>query len=562
LLGVIAMALPNNPERTPLLSQPKRRDSDINSAACDFNISTSITQNDLSKVRRSSAVSRTLLDEEATTDETLEASTSSLTPTTSIGHVVSVLLIGSFISNADSSLLFATHPIIASEFNALQDSSWLLTSFALAQAATQPLYGKSSDIYGRKTMLLLAYTLFAVGCGLVGLGTSMSTLIVGRVISGAGSSGMTALVSILITDLVPLRDVATWRSYVNVVATTGRSIGGPLGGWLADVVGWRYSFIGQVPLAGLAIVLVAITLPSHPHDSLDESTAHDKLARIDFIGALLLTISILGLLLPLEIGGDRIPWSSPAIILLFIAAAVFGVLFLAIEGWVAKEPIIPLALLRQRGVIIPSIVTFFQTAAQIGLMFAVPLYFQVTASASNAVAGAHLVPAVVGNAIGGILSGIIINRTGRYKALILVATIVSSIGYLLLILRWHGNTGWAESLYISPGGFGTGVVQSALFISLQAAIDPAYTAIAASTLYLTSSVGMLAGMAGVSAVLQGTLRSGLNRRLDNLGLSEQLKLRIIEKAVSDVHYVDKAIPSISKAVAGSYVDALTWTHGT
>lgn len=556
------MALPNNPERTPLLSQPKRRDSDINSAACDFNISTSITQNDLSKVRRSSAVSRTLLDEEATTDETLEASTSSLTPTTSIGHVVSVLLIGSFISNADSSLLFATHPIIASEFNALQDSSWLLTSFALAQAATQPLYGKSSDIYGRKTMLLLAYTLFAVGCGLVGLGTSMSTLIVGRVISGAGSSGMTALVSILITDLVPLRDVATWRSYVNVVATTGRSIGGPLGGWLADVVGWRYSFIGQVPLAGLAIVLVAITLPSHPHDSLDESTAHDKLARIDFIGALLLTISILGLLLPLEIGGDRIPWSSPAIILLFIAAAVFGVLFLAIEGWVAKEPIIPLALLRQRGVIIPSIVTFFQTAAQIGLMFAVPLYFQVTASASNAVAGAHLVPAVVGNAIGGILSGIIINRTGRYKALILVATIVSSIGYLLLILRWHGNTGWAESLYISPGGFGTGVVQSALFISLQAAIDPAYTAIAASTLYLTSSVGMLAGMAGVSAVLQGTLRSGLNRRLDNLGLSEQLKLRIIEKAVSDVHYVDKAIPSISKAVAGSYVDALTWTHGT
>ena len=137
------MALPNNPERTPLLSQPKRRDSDINSAACDFNISTSITQNDLSKVRRSSAVSRTLVDEEATIDESLEASTSSLTRTTSIGHVVSVLLIGSFISNADSSLLFATHPIIASEFNALQDSSWLLTSFALAQAATQPLYGKS-----------------------------------------------------------------------------------------------------------------------------------------------------------------------------------------------------------------------------------------------------------------------------------------------------------------------------------------------------------------------------------------------------------------------------------
>ncbi|KAL6703416.1 hypothetical protein ACN47E_009675 [Coniothyrium glycines] len=557
------MASPNpadETERTPLIAHPNRRDSDINSAAFDFNISTRITSNDLSRVRRSSAISKTVVDEESTLDDSLAASTSTLTPPVAIGHVVSVLLIGSFISNADASLLFATHPVIASEFDALHDSSWLMTSFALAQAASQPLYGKLSDIYGRKTMLLLAYALFAAGCALVGVGTSMPMLIFGRVISGAGSSGMTALVSILITDLVPLRDVATWRSYVNVVATTGRSIGGPLGGWLADVVGWRWSFIGQVPLAGLAIVLVAITLPSRSHEDLQETSVKSRLARIDFVGALFLSLSILGLLVPLEIGGDRVPWSSPTIILLFIAAAVCVLLFLAAEAWIAKEPIIPLVLLRQRGVIVPSFVTFFQTAAQVGLMFAIPLYFQVTAGASNTVAGAHLVPAVVGNAVGGILSGIIINKTGRYKALILVATIASSSSYLLLILRWHGNTNWAESLYIFPGGFGTGIVQSALFISLQAAIDPAYTAIAASTLYLTSSVGMLSGMAGVSAVLQGTLRKGLAQRLDKLGFSDQVKREIIGKAVSDVHYLDKATPVIANAVAGSYINALTWTH--
>jgi MFS family permease len=134
----------------------------------------------------------------------------------------------------------ATHPVIASEFKALDDSSWLLTSFALASASTLPLYGKLSDIYGRKDLLIIAYLIFAIGLVLVGVGRSMGMLIVGRVVSGAGASGMTALVSILITDLVPLREVASWRAYVNVVATTGRSMGGPVGGLLADTVGWRW----------------------------------------------------------------------------------------------------------------------------------------------------------------------------------------------------------------------------------------------------------------------------------------------------------------------------------
>ncbi|KAJ4372895.1 hypothetical protein N0V83_003186 [Neocucurbitaria cava] len=388
----------------------------------------------------------------------------------------------------------------------------------------------------------------------------MSTLILGRVISGAGSSGMSALVSILITDLVPLREVATWRSYVNVVATTGRSIGGPLGGWLADSVGWRWSFLGQVPLASIAIILIAIVLPSRVQHHLDDRPQGSRLARIDFVGATLMTLSILGLLIPLEIGGDRVPWTSPIITILVTGSAVFGALFLATEAWVAKEPIIPLPLLRQRGVVVSSFVMIFQSAAQIGLMFAVPLYFQVTAGATNTVAGAHLVPAVAGNAIGGILSGIIIHRTGRYKALILVATIVAATGYLLLILRWHGDTNWLESLYIFPGGFGMGIVQSALFISIQAAIDPAFTAIATSTLYLTSTVGFLAGLAGVSAVLQEALRKGLDRRLTNLGFPDGKKWSIIERAVSDVHYIDEAKPPIAKAVMGSYIEALTWTH--
>lgn len=563
-------AIPST-ERTPLLSQ-----SVDTSSSSSLILSSSDASGDVPDTGSFFPDRDVLHNEEACIDSKQETAAAAIAA--SVGHIVCVLLIGTFISNADSSLLFATHSIIASEFNALHDSSWLLTSFALAQAATLPLYGKLSDIYGRKWLLLLAYTLFALGCFLVGIGGSMPELIAGRVISGLGASGMTALVSILITDLVPLRDVATWRSWVNIVATTGRSIGGPLGGWLADSVGWRWSFLGQVPFAGVAIILAWLVLPTRVHHHLDEDAKANKFARIDFLGAILMASSILSLLLPLEIGGDRIPWSDYRIALLFAAALIFGLLFLAAEGWVAKEPIIPLSVLRHKEVLLSSLIMICQVGAQVGLMFAVPLYFQVTANASSTVAGAHLVPAVFGNAIGGLISGAVIKRTGRYKALTLGATGVASLAYLLLILRWHGNTNWLESLYIFPGGFGSGIANSTLFISIQAALDPRYAAIAASTLYLASSIGMLGGMAGVSAVLQQFLRVNLDARMTQVGFvgDKKMKVRlfhlrpsrfqltrmqIIESAVSDVHYIDKVNPLVAKVIVASYVEALTWTHG-
>ncbi|KAJ4343929.1 hypothetical protein N0V95_006531 [Ascochyta clinopodiicola] len=508
-----------NTERTPLLSRCGSTSSSSSSS-----LSSSDASSESSDARSCPPCHAPSLDEEARLESKPEPSLATIP--TSVGHIVCVLLIGTFISNADSSLLFATHTVIASEFNALHDSSWLLTSFALAQAATLPLYGKLSDIYGRKSLLLLAYALFALGCFLVGIGTSMPELIIGRVISGFGASGMTALVSILITDLVPLREVATWRSWVNIVATTGRSIGGPLGGWLADSVGWRWSFLGQVPFAGIAIVLVWMILPTRVRHHLDEETKGTKFARIDFLGAIFMTLSILSLLLPMEIGGDRIPWSDHRIALLFAAALAFGVLFLVVEGRVAKEPIIPLSVLRHKEVLLSSLIMVCQTSAQVGLMFAVPLYFQVTAKASSTAAGAHLFPAVFGNAIGGLIAGSVIKKTGRYKALTLGATGVASLAYLLLILRWHGNTNWLESLYIFPGGFGTGIASSTLFISIQAALDPSFTAIAASTLYLASSIGMLGGMAGVSAVLQQSLRANLDERFTHMGFSDHKRLKV------------------------------------
>lgn len=154
--------------------------------------------------------------------------------------MVNVSRTGVFIANADTSLVLATYGRISSDFNSLDNTSWLLTGYMLSMCGTQPLYGKLSNIFGRKPLLLLSYVLFALGNFVTGFAGNMSVLVLGRVIAGAGGAGMSSIVSFLVADMVPLRELASYRSYVNVVQTIGRSCGGPLGGKMAEVMGWRW----------------------------------------------------------------------------------------------------------------------------------------------------------------------------------------------------------------------------------------------------------------------------------------------------------------------------------
>ncbi|KAH7363260.1 major facilitator superfamily transporter [Plectosphaerella cucumerina] len=477
-------------------------------------------------------------------------------------RIICILLIGTFTANADGSLVLATHPTIASEFNALSASSWLFVSFSLAGAATQTMYGKLSDIYGRRALLIAAYSLFAIGCVLVGIGRSMGQVILGRVISGCGGSALSVLAMLLITDLVPIRDAAAWQAGLNLAATTGRSLGGPVGGWLADTIGWRWSFLGQVPIFLLAILLCLIYLPKHTENAktqFDEPKG-SSLARIDFLGAALLALTILAFLVPIEIGGTKVPWTHPVIFVLLGTAIVFAGLFAATEEWWAEEPIFPLDLLRHRDIVLGYVVSSAQAAAQLGLMFAVPLYFQVTQRASNTVAGAYLFPAVAGNAVGAIVSGIIIKRTGQYKKLLILATMISASSYLLLFLRWHGHTGVWESLYIFPGGLGTGIVQSAIFIAVQAAVNPSHKAPALGGIWLTVSVGAIIGLAAVSAVTIEVMKWRLDDLLGLMGFDEVARLEIITNAASNVDYLDKADRGVSAAIISAYVEGLSASH--
>ncbi|KAE8450081.1 hypothetical protein EG329_006862 [Mollisiaceae sp. DMI_Dod_QoI] len=486
-------------------------------------------------------------------DEALEEATKPRSP---LG-IISLLLIGVLIANADGMLVLATYGTIASEFGALKDAAWLTTAFQLAGCALQPIMGKLSDIYGRKHVLMISYVFFAAGCVICGIAQSMGQVILGRVVSGFGAAGMTVLVSIIITDLVPLIEVASWRSFVNVVATLGRSAGGPLGGLLADTVGWRWSFTGQGPLLTIAIILVAFKLPSFAHDREEPIKGQpSKLRRVDFVGAVLLGSTIVSLLGALSLGGQTFPWGHPLVIGLFVGSVILGVFFVLYELKYAFEPIFPPALVIQRDVATSYLIQALQGAAQVAMMYLVPLYFRATQFTSNTEAGAHLFPAVLGNTVGGLLSGYLIQRTGRYRLLAISALIASSLSYFMLIVRWHGHTSWLESLYIIPGGFGMGVVISCSMISLVAGVKKQEIAVATGGLYLSSGIGTMIGIAGSSAVQMGTLRALLERRLSGFENSKE----ILEEAISNVGSIEGLEEGVRKVVVGCYVKSLEYSH--
>ncbi|KAI0201228.1 major facilitator superfamily transporter [Astrocystis sublimbata] len=480
-------------------------------------------------------------------------STSSLIP------IIAVLMIGLFTSNIDSSLVLAIHPRIASEFDALEESSWLFVSFQLGGIVTQVLYAKLSDLYGRRVMLIFCYGLFGTGCAMIGLSRSMWQVILGRVLSGSAASGMWSIGLILTTDLIPLRDVASWLGIINIVSTTGRSIGGPLGGFLSDRVGWRWSFSGQAPLFAIAMLAAIFLIPNTKAP--DSQTANIKgliawFSRIDFAGSLLFGIGLLLCMLALEIGGVKVPWTHPIVFGLFGAGILTLGLFGINEARWAEEPAFPVGLIMNRDVMSPYIAICCISGAQTSLMYFVPLYFQVTSGVSNTIAGLHLVPAVVGNTLGGLAAGYFIRKTGGYKAVIIGSSVCGSIGYSLLVIRWVGDTNWWESMYIVLGGFGSGMSASAVFVSLNAVVEPAHKAVVTSGLNLAIPIGTLLGVTAGSAAMLDVIQRVVDKKLLEIGLDFESRTEIIRNSIANVDYIRQLPKHLEDIVVSGYIVGL------
>ncbi|KAI9740626.1 MAG: hypothetical protein M1818_004590 [Claussenomyces sp. TS43310] len=424
-------------------------------------------------------------------------------------------------------------------------------SYFLTLTAFQPLYGKLSDIFGRKPALLFGYTVFGLGCLFCGLARNIQELIAARAFAGIGGGGMTTVVSIMMSDIIPLRSRGTWQGYVNIIFAAGAASGAPLGGIFADSIGWRWSFLGQAPICAIAFLAVyyILELPAIEHSHWKE-----KLARIDFLGAFCLVAAIFVLLLGLD-HGSNVAWNSTLTIVCLALSLPLLALFILVEMRFASNPFAPGHVILERSLTAAYVCNFFAFGSYMSTLFYVPLYFQAVDGLSATQAGVRLIPSIVFSVTGSVVGGVIMQKTGKYYWLTIVAYCCLVCGHIPILicsgLVVNATVGIIAGLCLTAFGGGVGVTSS--LIALISNADPRDQAIATACSYLFRSLGSVVGLSLTATVVQQALRNQLIARLDSGPEADH----IIERVRQSLDYIKELEPHTRLLVVECYQRAIS-----
>ncbi|KIJ52240.1 hypothetical protein M422DRAFT_776354 [Sphaerobolus stellatus SS14] len=480
-------------------------------------------------------------------------------PPLKIGRMLSIILpvsVGIFLSAMDGTIVASSYASIGSDLKQLQSMSWIATGYMVTLTSFQPLYGKLSDIFGRKACLLSSYCIFGLGCLFCGLATSMEQLIAARIFSGIGGGGMTTVVVIMVSDIVPLRQRGTWQGIMNMIFSAGSASGAPLGGFLADSIGWRWAFLLQAPLTLVAFVAVFFTLHPPAQQRLEMST-WAKFRRIDILGAITLVAAVFSLLFGLD-RGSNVSWSSPISYGPLIASLVLTIAFAFVEVTpaLAKEPFAPKHIIVNASLIGSYLTNFFGFGGSISALFYVSLYAQAVQEKSASGTGALLIPAIIAGVTGSLIAGFVMQKTGKYKWFTIGSLVCMIIGALLTDLmaalgKSYSLAGIVTGLTLMHLGGGATVTTT--LIALIANVTAADQAVATAVSYLFRSLGVVIGISLGSALVQNTLRVYLTNRLTGRGLDVEEIVRHVRESLS---YIDTLEPAIRVIVRSSYEQAV------
>ena len=297
---------------------------------------------------------------------------------------------------------------ISSSFSSLSDLSWLASAYFIANAASQPIAGRFTDVFGRRSGLIVCNVVFGIGTLLCGLAGSEWVIILGRVVAGLGGGGIYAISTIVGSDLVPLRKRSIFQGLSNIPVGVGTGLGGLFGGWMNDTWGWKWAFLIQVPFIALAMLLVVLFV----WVSIEKATK-PALRRIDYLGTASLIGAVVLLLLGLNSGGKNTAWTHWLVITSICLSFVLFVTFIYVKEHIASEPVLPVSLSLKRTVAASCLRYLFSHAANFAILFYVPVYLQVTGLTTTE-AGLRFIPQSACTALGPILTGIAIRATGNY----------------------------------------------------------------------------------------------------------------------------------------------------
>ena len=402
----------------------------------------------------------------------------------------------------DQSIISTALPTITSSFHAGDESSWLSTSYLLTSTAASPLYGRFSDIFGRKTCIIVALTGFLIGSALCAAAQSITQLIVFRAISGAFGGGIVSLVMVVVGDVVTLRERGTYQGLLGVVVAVANS-GGPLVGGALASVGWRWCFIIAVPIILIALVSVIILLPLKKV----EGSVKSKLAKIDYFGTALVLAGTVLLLLGLNWGGQQYAWNSPQVLVTMILGVCLFVVFAVVEARVAKLPLVPMRLFKIGTVSSVLVQTVCSGGIFYLLLFFVPQFTQVVKGYSGIKAGVTLIPLMAVQAITSTLAGLTVTKYGKYKAIIVVGFAIFSIGVgLLSLLNQHSGIGMVIG-FLLLSGFGAGGTLQTTLVAAQNAVDRRDLAVVTSSRNFMRMFGGTLSLAISYTILNNTVRN-------------------------------------------------------
>ncbi|KAI9807872.1 MAG: hypothetical protein M1825_005178 [Sarcosagium campestre] len=464
-------------------------------------------------------------------------------------YIMPALAIGVLLSAADQTIIVSSYGRIGSDLNALNNTSWIATAYFLTLTSFQPLYGKLSDIFGRKPALLFAYAVFGIGCLFCGLARNMNELIAARAFAGIGGGGMTTVVSILLSDVIPLRNRGTWQGYINIIYASGAGIGAPLGGTLADTIGWRWSFIGQAPLTLIAFISVYLTLELPQNENADWKT---KLKRVDFLGALTLVVAVFTLLLGLD-RGSNVSWRLPLTLISLGASLALFIIFIFIEVKIATEPFAPGHIIFERSLFACYLCNFFSFGGYLATLFYLPLYFQAVDGLSASQAGVRLLPGIAAGVSGSLFAGVWMKRTGRYYWLTVTAYTFLTVGVvpMLLFTGLVSRSIWGIWASLVICGFSNGIGVTSSLIALISNATTQDQAVATACSYLFRSLGSVVGISLSATVVQQSLRMHLRAAL-NSGRDAD---HIVKKVRQSLEYIKTLEPGVRDIVRDCYGNA-------
>lgn len=466
-----------------------------------------------------------------------------------VGLVVTGLLLGMLMAAMDNTIVSASMPTIVGELGGLDQFVWVTSAYLVATMASMPIFGKLSDMYGRKRFYLLGLLIFLVGSVLCGTANSIEQLSIYRAIQGIGGGSLMPIAFTIIFDIFPPEKRGKMTGLFGAVFGLSSVFGPLLGAYITDQIDWRWIFYINLPLGIISLYFIS---------QFYKETLQLRKLKIDWLGAITLVGSVVSLMFALELGGNEYAWDSTQIISLFVIFAVLFISFIFIERR-AEEPIISFSLFKKQLFAATQGVAFFYGAAFIITTVLIPLFVQAVYGGTATNAGIILIPMMVGSVVGSQVAGQSV-RKFSYRTIMLVSVILFFTGMTLLSTLDMDTSRKTVTFFMIIAGLGMGCSFSLLSMATQHKIEPQKRGIATSTNTFFRTLGMTIGVTIFGSIQNHVFKNHLSDALGSIkGFAGKIDSRALLSADARAQIPPEVLHKITDAMASSVATTFRWT---